>query len=254
MSLPFWKTLPIQCKLKIETPQLTDPTVTLISFCGSIPKFTLSCKKVIRKFNYQSVEFTITPPPNLKFVVILEGCYERSPKFSDVLSTNKLESNYFFSSPELAPQIDMTVTLHYIGDVIDDNIASFLKGGKMVTLIGSDGNVTVSKRLLKLRSKALLAKFVYDKGSLEINLSEYNVIELAAFCQFIENGTIQDGTSTAINLAYLGDCFDVPHLTSAAKKFILDNFKDFDETKALKLFYDIDANFLIEKAFKTASE
>lgn len=121
----------------------------------------------------------------------------------------------------------------------DTGVKSYIERGTSVTLVGNDGNVSVPKRLLKMRSAAFEAMFDHDtkeKRTGQIELEDFDSKTLTAFSHFLSSGEIQDGKETALGLILLGDKYDIQDMKEVAEKFVKKNYDQMNQEDVLDVF------------------
>lgn len=150
----------------------------------------------------------------------------------------------------VSPLIHFKLTLKPLPyNPINASVKSYIERGPTVTLIGYDGSVTVSRRLLKICSSPLEAMFDHDskeKQTGEIKLDEFDVQTLSAFKDFLLLGQIVDGKQTALQLVLLGDKYDIQQMKEAAEKFIKKNIRYFDKDDVLDIFHKVSRQSLFD--------
>lgn len=119
------------------------------------------------------------------------------------------------------------------------DLKSYVEQGPTVTLVGINGNVTVPRRILKLRSRALEAMFSHDskeKETGEIELKDFDYKILSAFAHFLMTGEITDGKDTALGLLLLGDKYDIQAMRVTAENFVKKNIEQMNEEDVIDIF------------------
>lgn len=127
------------------------------------------------------------------------------------------------------------------------NMEAFIERGPSVTLVGSDGSVSVPKRLLEMWSEALEAMFNHDsleKRTGQIRMEDYNAKTLTAFKQFLLTGKIENGNETALGLILLADKYDVQVMKKAAEDYVKQNFQEMDKDEVLDILQKVSRNTL----------
>lgn len=130
-----------------------------------------------------------------------------------------------------------------------DDMKAFLNEYQLVTMIGSDGQVTVSKLLLEIRSpafKAMLGSDMEESKSLRVDLSkDFNSATLNAFKNFLTTDIIHEDFSTEVTGLYrLGDKYLMESLKQAAKYRIMKEIKSFDHDKMFDVLIQADEGFV----------
>lgn len=132
---------------------------------------------------------------------------------------------------------------------LQGDLKSFIERGQTVTLIGHDGNVTVPKRILKLRSTALEAMFNHDsqeKLTGQIELKDFNKQTLEAFGHFLMTGDIIYGKETALGLIILGDKYDIQKMKEAGEDFVKRNIKRMDKDDLIDVWSKVSRDLLYD--------
>ena len=132
-----------------------------------------------------------------------------------------------------------------------DDLLKFVLAGKQVTLVGNNGKVTVSKRLLQARSPALQAMLTHDtkeKRESQIELEEFDAKTLEAFVCFLATDEVIFDKETILGLYILGDKYDLQSLKLKARKLTLARTKELDPKKVFDVVSKIDTD-MIEKCF-----
>lgn len=123
-----------------------------------------------------------------------------------------------------------------------DDLKPFLQEGPKVTLVGSNGQITVPKILLQLRSPALKAMFSHDvqeNESLTVDMKDYGTDVLQSFCDFLLTDEMDDDSDKVIGLYILADKYDVKGLKQQAEDFLLRNIEDFDRNEVFEVMLKI---------------
>lgn len=127
-------------------------------------------------------------------------------------------------------------------NTLADDLKPFLDEGSKVTLVGSNGQITVSKFLLKLRSPALKAMFshnVQENESSTIDLKDFDTNVLQAFCDYLLTDVMEEDNLTAIGLYILADKYVISGLKQQAENFILENIEDFNHDEVFEVMIKI---------------
>lgn len=140
-----------------------------------------------------------------------------------------------------------------------DDVKKYFNEGQSITIVGSDGEVTVPKRLLKIRSSALKAMFKSDmeeSRSLTVDLSkEFNLATLTAFKNFLITDIIDEDIATeAAGLYRLGDKYLIEPLKQAAKYFIMKDIRRFDHEKIFDVMIQADDGFIKSQLSRISEE
>lgn len=129
------------------------------------------------------------------------------------------------------------------------DLMAAVERGSTVTLIGSDGNVWVPKRILKLRSKALDVMFKHnskEKQTGQIELKDFNAKTLEAFGHFLITGQIIDGKETALGLILLGDKYDIQAMKSAGEDFVKKYITQLSKDDVIEVLSKVSSDLLYD--------
>lgn len=145
---------------------------------------------------------------------------------------------FWFSSGKSKPTIKSIV----------DDLKTFIEQDEKISLVGSDGDVQVSKFLLELRSPAMKAMFAHDTKEcreLKIDLKDFDCNTLNAYVNFLITDKLDnDSKSTALGLYILADKYHVEGLKEMAKFYIVKNLRQFDSNEVYEVFTKIEPDFV----------
>lgn len=119
-----------------------------------------------------------------------------------------------------------------------DDLKPHFDEGPFIILIGSDGEISVSKLALQLRSSVLKAMFTHDmeeNRTLTIDLKDFKCITLQAFCNFLSTDSTEVNNETGLELYELADKYDIQRLKKLTEEYILTNLEDFDRNEVFKI-------------------
>ena len=192
---------------------------------------------------------------NPDYRVLVEAHGTQNRLRNRVTATATINKHHPTSKPLLRGNnaIDHFVTLRFefevdfgdrrkVANSLADDLKPFLDEGEQIKLVGSNGEVTVSKFLLQLRSPALKAMFSHDvqeNESSTIELKDFDTNVLDAFCNYLLNDEMDEDDSTALGLYILADKYDVKGLKQQAEDFILCNIEDFNKDEVFEIMVKI---------------
>ena len=196
---------------------------------------------------------TITAEDSLmKFAAVLDTRYNGETR-RDVISDRRNTSDDLYGDKGWSFTGPMAIKVEFLNCNplnIDCNrflpdfgdIKSYIEGGSQVTMVGSDGSLTVPKRLLEMRSSALEMIFSHDsqeQKSGSIQLKDYDSKTLEAFVHFLMTAKIKDGKETALGLILLGDKYDIQFMKSEAERFVKSHFHELDRDEAMEIMLKV---------------
>ena len=219
----------------------------------SVPGSTVVFELNARKENFHLLVTITSDDPRMKFlakvVVLYKGATVEDFVSHDRSTSGPLHGGKGYSFCEsMAMKVEFVNSGHWEIDCdqftipIVGDLKSYIERGSQVTLIGRDGSVTVSRRLLEMRSEALEMIFNHDSREKQtgiIELKDFDSKTLDAFAHFLMTGKIKDGKETVLGLLLLGDKYDIQFMKSEAERFVKLHFHELDREEAMDIMFRV---------------
>ena len=227
------------------------PLERRISVPGSTAVFKLNARSERTGGSYYALVTITADDPIMEFearITAIFGALKGEDVVSNVKNTIKVliyNFNYSYSVAIKAEFLNFNPLNvdcdQFIIPIVGD-VKSYINRGPQVTLVGRDGSITVSRRLLEMRSSALEMIFSHDsleKQTGTIELKDYDSTTLEAFTHFMMEGKIKVGKETALGLILLGDKYDIQFMKTEAEKFVKSHFHELDQEEAMDIMFKV---------------
>lgn len=120
-----------------------------------------------------------------------------------------------------------------------------------ITFVGSDGNVTVSKKIIKMRSPVLKTMFNQKTSkeyqSKEVDMTDFPKTVLEAFVKFLTEEQFVFPKNNACDLFKLADKYDIPSLKEVSGNYLLNNVTEENAGELYEIFDKISPNVVNPK-------
>lgn len=229
-----------------------------LRFNGSTSVFSVNRQLFIVNDSVNCVVLTVLAESSLSHTIeyrIHHHGLELS--FEGKLTETKTGSPPLYCINNIEGEITLELKLTHIDDLsfggfftpLKSDLESYIERGPIVTLIGNDGTVSVPRRILELRSKALEVMFDHDskeKQTGQIELKDFNSKTLEAFACFLMTGEIVNGKETALGLIVLGDKYDIKGMKTAGENFVLENIAQMNKNDVIEVFSKVSVDLVYD--------